>query len=44
MTAPDRLPRFQGIGALVGAAGAMIVLCVGVSLLCCFLPRIVEWR
>lgn len=36
--------RRRGLASLVGAASAMIVLCVGGALLCCFLPRIVEWR
>ena len=44
MTTSDRLPRFRGVSALVGAMAAMVAVCSGVGLLCCFLPRIVEWR
>lgn len=38
----------RGRGRLAGRAAVLAVvtcaLCVGGGLLCCFLPRIVEWR
>lgn len=42
MTSAARLPRFAGRMAVLAAA--MCAVCVGGGLLCCFLPRIVEWR
>lgn len=32
------------VGTAAVLAVAMSALCVGGGLLCCFLPRIVEWR
>jgi hypothetical protein len=42
MTRVDRLPRYVGRMAVLSAI--MCAVCVGGGLLCCFLPRIVEWR
>jgi hypothetical protein len=42
MTSVDRLPRFAGRMAVLSVI--MSAVCIGGGILCCFLPRLVEWR
>jgi hypothetical protein len=42
MNAVDRVPRFAGRMAVLAAITSAV--CIGGGILCCFLPRLVEWR
>lgn len=42
MMGTDRASRFAGRMAVLAVVGSLV--CLGGALLCCFLPRIVEWR